>query len=150
MKDEYYMNIALREAEIALNAAEVPVGAVLVVNDKIIARGHNMRQKRHDVTKHAEIIAIRNASRKLHDWRLDNATLYVTMSPCIMCSAVIKESRIKKIVIGAMNPDEKIQNIVNQILEVDKKNPSIEIKTKVLEPECVAILQKFFKEKRKK
>ena len=150
MNDEYYMNIALKEAEKALKEAEVPVGAVLVENGKIIARGHNMRQKKHDVTKHAEIIAIRKASKKIHDWRLDNAVLYITMSPCIMCSAIIKESRIKKIVIGAINPDKKIQNIVNQILEIDKINPSIEIKTKVLEKECIELLQKFFKEKRKK
>lgn len=150
MNDEYYMNLALKEAFKAYKKREVPVGAILVLNDKVIAKAHNTRQKTHDIANHAEMIALRKASRKLHDWRLNDATLYITMSPCPMCASAIKESRIKKVVVGAMNQDLKFQKIVDLIFEIDKKNSLLAIKTGVLEDKCIEILQKFFREQRNK
>ncbi len=150
MNDEYYMNIALKEAMKAYKKKEVPVGAIVVLNNKIIGKGYNTRQRSCDITNHAEIIALRNASRKIHDWRLNNAILYVTMSPCNMCASAIKESRIKKIVIGCINQDIKNKQIVDLIFETKKENSSIKITTGVLEQECGQLLQKFFKEQRNK
>ena len=92
-----YMNIAIKEAEKAFKKDEVPVGAVIVYNDKIIAKAHNTRQKTHKVINHAEILAILKAERKLKDWRMNNCELYVTLKPCNMCESIIKESRISKV-----------------------------------------------------
>ena len=150
MNDEYYMNLALKEAFKAYKKKEVPVGAVLVLNDKVIAKAHNTRQKTHDITNHAEMIAIRKASHKIHDWRINDATLYITMSPCPMCASAIKESRIKQVVVGATNQDQKFKKIVDLIFETDKNSSSFEIKTGILEDKCIEILQKFFKEQRNK
>ena len=144
MNDEEYMNIALKEAEKALDFEEVPVGAVVVLDNEIIGIGHNTRQKTHDITNHAELIAIRNASKKICDWRLDKATLYITLSPCIMCASAIKESRIKRIVIGLNNQDLKTKEITDLILK-DR-----EIKTGIKEQESLLLLQKFFKKQREK
>ena len=150
MNDEYYMNLALKEAYKAYKRGEVPVGAILVLNDKIIAKAHNTRQKTHDIVNHAEMIAIRKASRKIHDWRLNDAVLYITMSPCPMCASAIKESRIKRVVVGATNKDLKIRKIVDLIFKIDENCSSFEIKKGILEDECIEILQKFFKEQRTK
>ena len=144
MNDEEYMNIALEEARIALNEDEVPVGAIVVLDNEIIGRGHNTRQKTHDITNHAELIAIRNASNKIGDWRLDKATIYITLSPCMMCAAAINESRIKNIVIGATNQDIKTQEVANLILKDSN------IKTGIKEQESLDLLQKFFKKQREK
>jgi len=92
-----YMNIAIKEAEKAFKKDEVPVGAVIVYNDKIIAKAHNTRQKTHKVINHAEILAILKAERKLKDWRMNNCELYVTLKPCNMCESIIKEARISKV-----------------------------------------------------
>ncbi len=144
MSDEEYMNIALKEAEQALNEEEVPVGAVVVLDNKIIGIGHNTRQKTHDITNHAELIAIRDASRKLGDWRLDKTTIYITLSPCMMCASAIKESRIKRIVIGVNNQDLKTKEISDIILK------DIEIKDGIKSQESLLLLQKFFKKQREK
>ena len=148
-KDEYYMNIALKEAKKAYLRAEVPVGCIIVLNDKIIARGHNLRESTGDILKHAELIAIKKASKKINDWRLEDSVMYVTLFPCPMCASAIVQSRIKKIVIGASTTDEKNKKIVDLIFEGNNTSPKIEVVENILEDECKNILSEFFKEKRK-
>ena len=116
MKDnEYYMKLALKEARKAYKHNEVPVGAIIVSNGKIIAKGNNQRENSGDVTKHAELIAIRKASKKKKDWRLNDCTMYVTLFPCPMCASTIVQSRISKLVIGTSTMDLKNKEIVNLI-----------------------------------
>ena len=135
---EYYMKIALKLAEKALKHNEVPVGAIIVKNNKIIAQAYNKREKTHNVTKHAEIIAISKACRKLKNWRLENCEMYVTMEPCMMCSGAIEQSRLKKIVYGVKNENYGyIHNLKN-----------IEIISQVCESECKELVQSFFKKRR--
>ena len=146
---EKFMREALKEAQKAYNKEEVPVGAVIVKNDKIIARGHNSKEEKNNTIKHAEIIAIEKASRKLSNWRLENCEMYVTLEPCPMCAGAIINSRIKKVYIGAL--DEKtgacgsVLNLFNYPF-----NHRVELKTGILELECKDLLQNFFKELRKK
>ena len=146
---ERFMKEALKEAQKAYNKEEVPVGAVIVKNDKIIARGHNSKEEKNNTIKHAEIIAIEKASRKLSNWRLENCEMYVTLEPCSMCAGAIINSRIKKVYIGAL--DEKtgacgsVLNLFNYPF-----NHRVELKTGILELECKDLLQNFFKELRKK
>lgn len=135
--DQYYMQIALKEAYKALKHNEVPVGAVIVKNGKIIAKAYNKREKTNDVTKHAEIIAISKACRKLKNWRLEGCTIYVTMEPCMMCCGAIEQSRISKIVYGAKNDN------FGNLDKISIKNISQE-----LEVECKKIVCDFFKNKR--
>ena len=147
--DEYYMQLALKEAQKALKYNEVPVGAIIVYRDKIIAKSHNLRELKKNITKHAELIAIQKASRKIKDWRLNDMVMYVTLFPCPMCASAIIQSRISKIVVGASSNDLKNTQIVNQIFRDDKNNLLIEVKEKVLEEECSLILKKFFQTQRK-
>ena len=136
--NEYYMNIAIKEAKKAYKYEEVPVGAVIVKNNKIIAKAYNKKEKTKNVTKHAEIIAISKACKKLKNWRLDECEIYVTMEPCMMCSGAIEQSRIKKIVYGVKNEN---YGSTNQL-----KN--IEIISQVCEKECRKLVQSFFKKRR--
>lgn len=147
-KDEYYMNLSLKEAEKAYKRGEVPVGTIIVYQDKIVSRGYNLREKNHDITRHAELIAIKKASRKIHDWRLENMTMYVTLFPCPMCASAILQSRIKRLVIGAPTRDEKNKEIVYKILEGNNTSAKVEVVDSVLEDDCKEILSKFFKERR--
>ena len=147
--DEYFMNIALKEANKAFRWDEVPVGAIIVLNGKIIAKGHNLRELKGDITKHAELIAIKRANRKIKGWRLNDCTIYITLFPCSMCASAIVQSRIKRVVIGAPCKDIKNKEIVNLIFEKEKDKPLIEITENVLEKECSSILQEFFKKQRK-
>ena len=135
--DQYYMNIAINEAKKALKHNEVPVGAIIVKDNKIIAKAHNKREKTNDVTKHAEMIAISKACKKLKNWRLEGCTIYITMEPCMMCCGAIEQSRISKIVEGIKN--ENYGNIEN----IDTKNIS-----QLCEDECKKMVQDFFKNKR--
>jgi tRNA(adenine34) deaminase len=136
--NEYYMKIAFKLAKKALKYNEVPVGAIIVKNNKIIAKAYNKKEKTHDVTKHAEIIAISKACRKLKNWRLENCEMYVTMEPCMMCSGAIEQSRLKKIVYGVKNENYGcIHNLKN-----------IEIISQVCENECKKLVQSFFKKRR--
>lgn len=148
-KDEYFMGIALKEAKKALRREEVPVGAIIVNGDKIIARGHNMRELKGDITKHAELIAIKQANRKLKDWRLNDCVLYVTLFPCSMCASAILQSRISRIVIGAPTSDMKNKKIVDLLFEVESDKPMISITENILSDECSNLLKEFFKEQRK-
>jgi len=123
--NEYYMQIAIKQAKKALKYNEVPVGAVIVKNNKIISKAFNKKEKYKDTTKHAEIIAISKACKKLKNWRLEDCEIYVTMEPCMMCSGAIEQSRIKKIIYGVKNENygctDKIKNIeiISQICEND-------------------------------
>ena len=136
--NEYYMKIALKLAEKALKQGEVPVGAIIVKDGKIIAKAYNKKEKTHNVTKHAEIIAISKTCRKLKNWRLENCEMYVTMEPCMMCSGAIEQSRLKKIVYGVKNENYGyIHNLKN-----------IEIISQVCKNECKELVQSFFKKRR--
>ena len=151
MKDnEYYMKLALKEARKAYKHNEVPVGAIIVSNDKIIAKGNNQRENSGDVTKHAELIAIRKASKKKKDWRLNACTMYVTLFPCPMCASAIIQSRISKLVIGTSTMDLKNKEIVNLIFLDSIKNKKIILEENVLENECSDILKSFFQMQRQK
>ena len=151
MKDnEYYMKLALKEARKAYKHNEVPVGAIIVSNDKIIAKGNNQRENSGDVTKHAELIAIRKASKKKKDWRLNDCTMYVTLFPCPMCASTIVQSRISKLVIGTSTMDLKNKEIVNLIFLDSIKNKKIILEENVLENECSSILKSFFQTQRQK
>lgn len=151
MKDnEYYMKLALKEARKAYKHNEVPVGAIIVSNGKIIAKGNNQRENSGDVTKHAELITIRKASKKKKDWRLNDCTMYVTLFPCPMCASAIVQSRISKLVIGTSTMDLKNKEIVNLIFLDSIKNKKIILEENVLENECSDILKSFFKMQRQK
>ena len=151
MKDnEYYMKLALKEARKAYKHNEVPVGAIIVSNGKIIAKGNNQRENSGDVTKHAELIAIRKASKKKKDWRLNDCTMYVTLFPCPMCASAIVQSRISKLVIGTSTMDLKNKEIVNLIFLDSIKNKKIILEENVLENECSSILKSFFQMQRLK
>ena len=148
--DFYYMNEALKEAYKAYRADEVPVGCVIVHNGKIIARAHNLKETKYDTTKHAEILAIQKASKKLESWRLENCTMYVTLEPCAMCTGAMIQARLKKVVIGTMDEKTGACGSVLNLLEDYKFNHVVEIEKGVMETECKKILQQFFKELREK
>ncbi len=145
---ETYMKEALKEASKAKKLNEVPIGCVIVKDDKIIGRGYNRRMKDKNTLSHAELNAIRKASKKLKDWRLDDCDMYVTTEPCQMCSGAIVQSRIKKVYIGCMNPKAGCAGSIMNLLQVDKFNHQVEIESGVLEEECSGILKDYFKELR--
>jgi len=146
--DEKYMREALKQAKRAYLLGEVPIGCVIVYQDKIIGRGYNKRNTNKTTLAHAEITAIDKASKKMGDWRLEDCTIYITLEPCQMCSGAIVQARIKRAVIGAMNPKAGCAGSILNILQMKEFNHQVEITTGVLEEECTAILQKFFKELR--
>lgn len=143
------MKEAIKEAIKAYKKLEVPVGVVIVKDNKIIARAHNVKEEKKDTTKHAEIIAIQKASKKLENWRLTDCEMYVTLEPCSMCAGALINSRIKKLYIGAMDAKTGAVGSVLNLLEDYKFNHKVEVKTNILEQECSNILQNFFKELRK-
>lgn len=144
---EYFMKKAIIEAERALCENEVPVGAVIEREGKIIARAHNMREGKKDATSHAEILAIKRACKKLGDWRLDGCNLYVTLEPCIMCSGAIVSSRIKKVFFGANDRSGNIRG--EDIMKNTFSNHRTETEGGILGAECERILKDFFAGKRK-
>ena len=146
---KYYMKEALKEAHKAYGKLEVPVGAIIVKDGKIIARGHNQKETKTDTTKHAEIIAIQKASKKLESWRLIDCEMYVTLEPCTMCAGAIINSRIKKVYIGAMDEKTGAVGSVLNLFEDYKFNHKPEVEKGVLQEECENILKNFFKELRK-
>lgn len=148
--DEYYMSIALKEAKKAVTIDEVPVGAVVVKDGKIIAKAHNQREKRNDPTGHAEILAIRAACRKLNSWRLGGCTIYVTIEPCSMCAGTILWTRIARIVYGAKDPKGGALGSSYNLFEQKGLNHQLEIKGGILEQECALIITEYFKKKRLK
>ena len=147
--DKYFMNLALKEARKAEAIDEVPIGCVIVKDNKVISRGYNLRETKQDPTGHAEIVAVKKASKKLNSWRLENCTLYVTIEPCIMCSGAIIQSRISRVVYGA--PDLKGGALTSSInvLEAKNINHHPEVIGGVLQEECSSIIKEYFKKKRK-
>lgn len=147
-QDEKYMKEALKEANKAYRLGEVPIGCVIVYEGKIIGRGYNRRNTDKSTLCHAEITAIKKASRVIGDWRLEGCTLYVTLEPCQMCAGAIIQARIDKVVMGSMNPKAGCGGSLLNILEMDCFNHQAEVERGVLEEECSEILTRFFKELR--
>lgn len=149
-KEEKYMRAAIREARKAYALQEVPIGCVIVYEDKIIARGYNRRNTDRNTIAHAEMSAIKKASKKLGDWRLEGCTMYVTLEPCQMCAGAIVQARIDEVVIGSMNPKAGCAGSVLNLLEIPAFNHQVKITKDVLEEECSNMLSTFFKELRER
>ena len=144
---EKFMKEALKEAKKAYEKLEVPVGAVIVKNGKIIARAHNLKETKKNTTKHAEILAIEKASKKLNAWRLLDCEMYITLEPCSMCAGAIINSRIKKIYIGALDEKTGAAGSVLNLFDY-KFNHKVEVEKGILQKECEKVLKDFFKELR--
>ena len=143
--DQKFMRAAIAQARKAEALDEVPIGCVIVYEGKIIARGYNRRNTDLNTISHAEMNAIRKASKKLGDWRLEGCTIYITLEPCQMCSGAIVQSRIDRCVIGAMNPKAGCAGSVMNLLQVAQFNHQVEITRGVLEKECSSMLSSFFR-----
>ena len=146
---EQFMKEALKEAKKAYEKLEVPVGAVIVKDNKIIARAHNLKETKYDTTKHAEMLAIQKASKKLKTWRLLDCEMYVTLEPCSMCAGAIINSRIKKIYIGALDEKTGAAGSVLNLFEDYTFNHKVEVEKDIMKSQCEKILKDFFKELRK-
>ena len=144
------MKAAIAQAKKAERLLEVPIGCVIVYGDQIIARGYNRRNVDKNTLSHAELNAIRKASRKLGDWRLDGCEMYVTLEPCQMCAGAIVQARIKKVYIGCMNPKAGCAGSVLNLLQVERFNHQAEMETGILEAECSSLLTEFFVKLRKR
>ena len=149
-KEEKYMKEAIRQAKKAYALDEVPIGCVIVQDGKIIARGYNRRNTDKNTLAHAELTAIRKASRKTGDWRLEDCTMYVTLEPCQMCAGAIVQSRMKKVVIASMNPKAGCAGSVLNLLQMAAFNHQVEIERGLLEEECSKMLSQFFRELRER
>lgn len=150
MSDVKYMREAIRQAKKAKALGEVPIGCVIEYRGKIIGRGYNRRKTDKNTLSHAELNAIRKASRVMGDWRLEECTMYVTLEPCQMCSGAIVQARIPKVVIGCMNPKAGCAGSILNIFDVPEFNHQVETEKGMLEEECSALLTDFFKELRER
>ena len=148
--DEKYMRQALRQAKKAYDLEETPIGCVIVREGKVIGRGYNRRNTDKDPLAHAEITAIKKASRKTGDWRLEECTLYVTLEPCQMCAGAIVQARIARVVVGCMNPKAGCAGSILNLLDMKEFNHQVQLETGVLEEECSMLMKTFFKELRVK
>ena len=146
---EKFMQEAIKEAKKAYKKLEVPVGAVKVKDGEIIARAHNLKETKFDTTKHAEILAIQRASKKLKSWRLIDCEMYITLEPCSMCAGAIINSRIKKIYIGTMDEKTGAAGSKLNLFKDYTFNHNVEVETNVMQEECEKLLKDFFKELRK-
>lgn len=146
--DEKYMKEAVKQAKKAYAIGEVPIGCVIVYKDKIIGRGYNRRTIDKNTLAHAELLAIRKASKKMDDWRLEECTMYVTLEPCQMCSGAIVQSRMTRVVVGCMNPKAGCAGSILNLLQMEAFNHQVELTTGVLEEECSQMMKSFFKELR--
>ncbi len=144
-QDIEFMRLALQEATKASSKGEVPVGAIIVMDKKIIGSGHNMCEQQKDATSHAEVIAIREASRRIGDWRLNTSTIYVTLEPCTMCMGAIMQSRISRVVYGAEDPKAGACGSLYNLAAPNLVENELEVVGGVLKEECLEIIQKFFK-----
>ncbi|HIV74870.1 MAG TPA: tRNA adenosine(34) deaminase TadA [Candidatus Pseudogracilibacillus intestinigallinarum] len=149
-RDEKFMKEALEEAKKAALRNEVPIGAVIVYNDDIIARGSNIREESETTLSHAELVAIEQANKVVGSWRLEDCTLYVTLEPCVMCAGAIVQSRIKRVVYGAIDPKGGCAGTLMNLLNESRFNHQVEVTSGVLEENCRVLLQNFFKQLRKK
>ena len=148
-QDEKYMKAAMKQAKKAAAIEEVPIGCVIVYENKIIGRGYNKRNLKKNTLAHAEIIAMNKASKVIGDWRLEDCTMYVTLEPCPMCAGAIVQARIPKVVIGSMNPKAGCAGSVLNVLQTDGFNHQVDVETGVLGAECSEMLSSFFRELRK-
>lgn len=148
-REEKYMKEAIKQAKKAMAIGDVPIGCVIVYNDKIIGRGYNRRMKDKNTLSHAELNAIKKASKVMNDWRLDGCEMYITLEPCQMCSGAIVQSRIKKVYVGAMNPKAGCAGSIMNLLQVSQFNHQVEFEKGILEEECSQMLTTFFRELRK-
>ncbi len=149
-REEKYMKEAIKQARKALALNEVPIGCVIVFEDKIIARGYNRRVTDKNTLSHAELNAIRKASKKLGDWRLDDCEMYITLEPCQMCAGAIVQSRIKKVYAGCMNPKAGCAGSIMNLLQVKEFNHQVEFEEGLLGEECSTMLSDYFRELRRK
>jgi tRNA(adenine34) deaminase len=147
-QDIYFMRLALKEASLAFQMGEVPVGAIISKNGKVISSSHNLRETSKDPSAHAEILVIRDATKISDSWRLTGLTLYVTKEPCIMCAGALVNSRIARLVYGCR--DEKAGGVdsLYQILNDKRLNHQVEVVSGILDEECAVMLRNFFKERR--
>ena len=144
--DERFMREAIRQARKAGALMEVPIGCVIVYEGKIIARGYNRRNTDKNTISHAELNAIRKASKKLGDWRLEGCTMYITLEPCQMCAGAIVQARVSRVVIGSMNPKAGCAGSILNLLEMEQFNHQVEVTRGVLQEECSQMLSGFFKD----
>ncbi len=149
-QDEKYMKEAIRQAKKAYALGEVPIGCVIVYEGKIIGRGYNRRTIDKNTLAHAELMAIKKASKKMDDWRLEDCIMYVTLEPCQMCSGAIVQSRMKKVVIGCMNPKAGCAGSILNLLQMEEFNHQVELEIGVLGEECSNLMTSFFRELREK
>lgn len=143
--DQRYMKEALKQAKKADKIDEVPIGCVIVYEDRIIARAYNRRNIDKNTLAHAELLAIKKASKVLGDWRLEDCTMYVTLEPCQMCAGAIVQARVKRVVVGSMNPKAGCAGSVLNLLQMDQFNHQVELDIGVMEEECSRMLKDFFK-----
>ena len=148
--EEKYMREAIRQAKKAYAIGEVPIGCVIVYEDKIIGRGYNRRTIDKNTLAHAELIAMKKACKAMGDWRLEGCTMYVTLEPCQMCSGAIVQSRMDKVVVGCMNPKAGCAGSILNLLQMEEFNHQVELQIGVLEEECSLMMKEFFKELREK
>lgn len=144
------MGLALEEAKAAAAVGEIPVGAVIVRDGDVIGRGHNRRELDNDPTAHAEVVAIRDASKRLGAWRLTGTTLYVTIEPCPMCAGALVLARIDRLVYGAPDPKAGATGTLYNIVQDSRLNHRMEVEAGVLEDECRSVMQQFFRERRRR
>jgi len=148
VRDEFYMGLALKEAERAFMEREIPVGALVVLGDDIVASDHNRPIGRSDPTAHAEILALRSAAEKIGNYRLNGATVYVTLEPCLMCAGAMIHARIKRLVFGARDDKSGAMVSLYRLLEDERLNHRIDFAGGILRESCGEILSRFFREKR--
>lgn len=148
--NQEYLELAFKYAEKAFNNNEVPIGAVVVKNNKIISYGYNLKEKSGCVLKHAELIAIERASKKLKNWRLDDCDIYVTLDPCPMCASAIKQARIKNVYSALNNSDENNLDLINNIFKKDRVNPGVNFISNLSIEKSKKMLNLFFEKQRNK
>ena len=146
--DEHFMHFALEQAQQAADLGEVPIGAVVVVDDEIVASAHNRREIDHDPASHAELLAIRQAAQALERWRLSGATVYVTLEPCPMCAGLMHQARIDRCVYGASDPKAGALGTLYDLHDDERLNHQFEVKSGILADESAALLKDFFAAKR--
>lgn len=147
-ENEKYMSLAIKEAKKAAKLNEVPIGCIIVYDGKIIGRGYNRRKTDKNTLSHAEMTAIKKASKYIGDWRLEGCTMYVTLEPCQMCAGALVQSRIDRVVIGCMSPKSGCAGSIINILQMKEFNHKVEIEKGILEDQCSKMLTDFFQELR--
>jgi tRNA(adenine34) deaminase len=146
---ESWMREALSEARIAMDLGEVPVGAIVVCHERVVGRGHNRRRLDQDPLAHAEVVALRQAAETLGSWRLDDATLVVTLEPCVMCAGALVQSRVRQVVYGAPDPKAGAARSLYQVLDDPRMYHRASVVAGVLQDECAALLREFFRSTRR-